>query len=589
MAAPAEIPPPRLRRSSRESAGDIPTVPTLSAQPSSSRLTFGLGTGEDSGMDPQHGATADKRILVVEDDAALRSALIDLLWMEGYNAVGVGDGRRALEELRQSSQPDLILLDLTLPVMDGWQFRMEQKRDPTLASIPVLVMSADDTAKAAAIDAELFLRKPVDPKKLLESVGGIMQAVDHGRAQSQRMAHSERMASLGVLASGIAHEINNPLTYVMMNMQFMGRELPDLLSARAEEAALTGNRRLAERVEAVTAALREAMEGAERIRRIVSDIRSFSRVTEERRTVLDLCTVLDSSIKIVFNEIRHRARLVREYREAPLVEANEGRLAQVFVNLLINAAQAITPGDADNNEIRVITRVLPNGYAVAEIVDSGCGMPPEVRRRIFEPFFTTKSRAEGTGLGLAVCHGIVTSMGGQVQVDSELGKGSTFRVVLPAVGDHGIIDARAEVLTTSVHPRSRLLVIDDEPTVLKAFQRMYEAQHDVVVAQSGKQALELLLTDGRFDAILCDVMMPNMTGMEFFEALQQQRPQLTPRVVFMSGAAFSDLGEFLGTVRVPLDAGHRFRRKPDTDSGEAGQGFRRCRTTFRSSRTPNPV
>ena len=215
------------------------------------------------------------------------------------------------------------------------------------------------------------------------------------------------MASLGTLAAGIAHEINNPLTYVMRT------------SSSSPRRCLTPR------------SCMTPLEGSERIRGIVSHMKTFSRAGDEHRTYVDPRSVLDSSIKVVMSEIGARARLVKDYGHVPLVLANPGQLGQVFLNLLLNAAHSIEEGNPQNNTIRVMTRAAPSGEIVVEISDTGRGIPAEVRHRIFNPFFTTKPLGIGTGLGLSICHGIVRGLQGTISVESELGSGTTFRITLP--------------------------------------------------------------------------------------------------------------------------------------------------------------
>jgi signal transduction histidine kinase len=230
---------------------------------------------------------------------------------------------------------------------------------------------------------------------------------------------SDRLAAVGTLAAGVAHEINNPLAFVLSNLSFLcgelhgvARELPHGRTAEMEEV------------------LREAMDGAHRVRQIVRDLRTFSRGDDEVATTVNLQAVLESAITMARGELKMRAQIVREYRDVPQVEGNEGRYGQVFLNLLINAAQAIAPGKPDQNEVRLVLREAGE-RVIIEVRDTGSGMSPEVRARIFDPFFTTKPVGEGTGLGLSICHGIITGFGGEITVESEEGRGSTFRVSLP--------------------------------------------------------------------------------------------------------------------------------------------------------------
>jgi signal transduction histidine kinase len=231
---------------------------------------------------------------------------------------------------------------------------------------------------------------------------------------------SDRMASLGTLAAGIAHEINNPLAYVAGNLEAMAESLS--FAKRSEGAA---------DCDELSAVVNDARDGAERVRKIVLGLRSFSRSEREQRVPLALADVLESAIRLTGNELRHRAQLVRELGPVPLVVADDGRLTQVFINLLVNAAHAIPEGHSDDNRITVRTRTDPRGRAVIEVEDTGKGMPPEVQARVFDPFFTTKDVGEGTGLGLSICHGIISGLGGQISIDSAPGHGTIVRVVLP--------------------------------------------------------------------------------------------------------------------------------------------------------------
>jgi signal transduction histidine kinase len=189
----------------------------------------------------------------------------------------------------------------------------------------------------------------------------------------------------------------------------------------------------------VLEALGESRAGCQRIRDIVLDLKTFSRGDEESRGPVNLHTVLDSCANIARGEIRHRAQLVKDYGELPPVHANESRLGQIFLNLIVNAAQAIPEADVKSHEIR-ITTTHEGEWVVVAVKDSGIGIPPENRARLFDPFFTTKPIGVGTGLGLSICHGIVLGMGGRIEVESEVGQGTTFRVFLP------VRAAEAEVL-----------------------------------------------------------------------------------------------------------------------------------------------
>ncbi|HEX7840820.1 MAG TPA: ATP-binding protein [Kofleriaceae bacterium] len=340
---------------------------------------------------------------------------------------------------------------------------------------------------------------------------------------------SDRMASLGTLAAGIAHEINNPLAYVTANLEVVAQSLGD-------KPAITSVEEHAE----LQAAIDDAREGAERVRKIVRGLRSFSRSEEEKRLPLALPDVLSAAIRLTSNELKHRAVLVREFGATPLVLADDGRLAQVFINLLINAAHAIPEGHTDANRITVRTRTDRDGRGVVEIEDTGKGMPPDVQARAFDPFFTTKEVGEGTGLGLSICHGIVSGLGGQIAIESTLGRGCLVRVVLPpAPGEVRPAEFPPPIISTIGSRRPRVMIVDDEPRVAQALERMLHGEYDLILMSCGAKALEHITAGARFDAIITDVMMPNMTGIELFDRLEAMVPDQAARVIFLTGGVFT--------------------------------------------------
>jgi two-component system, cell cycle sensor histidine kinase and response regulator CckA len=496
-----------------------------------------------------------RSLLVIEDDADIREALDGLLSMEGFRVTGCSNGREALDWLRMSPKPDLILLDLMMPVMDGWQFRVAQKDDPELATIPVLALSADSTAKAAAIDAEAYLKKPVDYDTLIATIDRLLVESEHRELQA-RLAQTDRLTSLGTLAVGVAHEINNPLAYVLLNLGYVVEELPKLLghSTRDEDGASRGGSSFDPREKEVILALEHAREGAERIRNTVRSLQTFSRPENETRAPLQLAHLLDATLPMVANEIRHRAHLVKDYGPVPDVVANEARLGQVFLNLLLNAVQALPEDHAETNEIQLVLRSPQPDRVLVEVRDNGIGIPQQVRGRIFEPFFTTKPVGIGTGLGLTICHGIVTSLGGTLTFDSEVGKGSTFRVELPAAVKTMGATAVARVSgEPPVQPkpatRGRILVVDDEPIVCFSLERLLSTEGEVVALTSARQALAAIEAGERFDVILCDLMMPEMDAPMLHEELRRIAPAQAERMVFITGGAFTVRArEFLESV-----------------------------------------
>jgi len=353
-------------------------------------------------------------------------------------------------------------------------------------------------------------------------------AIAAERAQMQtRLLLADRMSSLGTLAAGVAHEINNPLAYLITSLELIRKRLPEL----AGPARTLDN----ETAEWLRHQLDRAHEGAERVRLIVRGLKGFSRADDETMGIVDPRRVLDTSITLVSNEIRHRARLVKDYDTLPAVWANEARLGQVFLNLLINATQAIPAGATADNEIRVSGHTDSEGRAVIEVHDTGTGIEPAHLALVFDPFFTTKPLNEGTGLGLALCHAIVGSLDGQITVKTEPGGGSIFRVVLPGAGSAAPTSVPAAALAPATDPRGRLLFIDDEADLCEAIKEALEPSHDVIAITDVRAALELLASGQHFDLILCDMRMPEMTGLDFHTRLEADDAGQASRVVLMTG------------------------------------------------------
>nr|QKW93825.1 PAS domain-containing sensor histidine kinase [Vitiosangium cumulatum] len=347
------------------------------------------------------------------------------------------------------------------------------------------------------------------------------------RLLQTRLQMADRLASVGTLGAGVAHEINNPLAYMLVNLHLVSEGLERLKTSP-----------VARDVEPLHQVVRETVEGAERIASIVRDLKTFARGQQEDRLgPVEVSKAVELACKMADNVIKHRARLVTQFEPVPSVQGNESRLCQVFLNLLLNAAHAIPEGDAKEHEIRVVIRESGTGEVVVEVRDSGVGMTPEVQARIFDPFFTTKPVGEGTGLGLSICHGIIDSMGGRIAVESSPGKGSTFRVHLGVAG--APVEVKQEPVPAPAPGRARILVVDDEPYVTRALQRSLSPEHEVATVNGARAALKLMDQGSRFDLILCDVMMPGMTGMDLYAELNRSVPDQAQRVVFMTGGAFT--------------------------------------------------
>ncbi|MEW6430920.1 MAG: ATP-binding protein [Myxococcota bacterium] len=368
-------------------------------------------------------------------------------------------------------------------------------------------------------------------------VFGVVQDVSEQVRLSATLQLTERMASIGTLAAGVAHEINNPLSYVLSNLTMA---LQELRTVREVPGVDLGE---------LLAALEEAREGADRVKRIVADLRTFSRVDEQRRVPCDVAQVVTTALNMARNETRHRARVVTHFEPTGPVLANEARLGQVFLNLVLNAAQAIPDGHVDEHAITVTVRERGGAITVA-VKDTGSGISPENLPRIFDPFFSTKAVGEGTGLGLFIAQNIVRDLGGTLTVDSTPGVGTTFEVRLPAavVPWQGSSPSPPPVAT-----RTKLLVVDDEPLLLKALGRMLGRAHTLTLAGSGREALRLFEEGHRFEAVLCDMMMADVSGLDVWERLGAIEPSQRRCFIFMTGGTFTERARrFLEEKRPPV-------------------------------------
>jgi two-component system, cell cycle sensor histidine kinase and response regulator CckA len=399
---------------------------------------------------------------------------------------------------------------------------------------------------------------PVEVSARSADIGGDRLILAIVRDLSERselqanLLQADRMAAVGTLAAGVAHEINNPLAYAIANLDVLARRMPGTIDRLRASAQSVGPdeapalERLANDLVDASEMLAVAREGVDRVRSIVRDLKTFSRADDVALGPIDVHEVLDSSIGIALNEIRHRAQLSRDYGAVPLVEINESRLGQVFLNLLVNAAQAIPEGRAEAHTIRVRTSTDERGRAVIEVADDGVGIPRNLLNKVFDPFMTTKPVGEGTGLGLFVSRSIIKAAGGEITMESEVGKGTRVRLVLPPAPPRPARDPTLSGPPSSGFtpvPRARVLVIDDEPALGPAVRGLFAGEHDVVVAVSGREALARLVEDPDFDMILCDLMMPDLTGMDLFEEVKAIRPELGERFVFMTGGALTGRAE----------------------------------------------
>ncbi|HEY5946600.1 MAG TPA: ATP-binding protein [Kofleriaceae bacterium] len=341
------------------------------------------------------------------------------------------------------------------------------------------------------------------------------------KAIQRRLVESDRLAALGTLAAGVAHEINNPLTYAQLSAQRVARVLDTVTMPDEVRDMLRGH-------------LDDIHHGIKRVASITHSLHSFVSQEEDVPGAVDVEGVITRALKMVDNELRHAARLVLDISSVPPVIGNASRLEQVLVNVLINAIKARPPQASTPHEIRVALAQSTDRVTIT-VADTGSGMPAAVRNRIFDPFFTTRDIGHGMGLGLSVSKSIVEIYGGDIEVDSTEGAGTTVRIQLRKHRGLAIVPPPAERPTRTPHVSGlRILVVDDEPMICEILKRILRDEHDVMIATSGDDALHLLPTH-RFDLILCDVMMPGMNADDLYRRIATDHPGVERHIVFMSG------------------------------------------------------
>ncbi|MEO8706246.1 MAG: ATP-binding protein [Kofleriaceae bacterium] len=358
------------------------------------------------------------------------------------------------------------------------------------------------------------------------------------RELAEKLVEADRLTALGTLAAGVAHEINNPLTYAQLSLQRVERTLA--VAGLSDELRRTIRMQLA-----------DAHHGIDRVATITSSLRMFARPDDAPPGPIDVVAVATRAVEMVDNDLRHRARFEREIASVPHAIANASRLEQVIVNLLLNALQALQP---DAPDAKISLQISSgDGRVTIHVRDNGRGIPEAVRARVFDPFFTTKPIGEGMGLGLSVCKSIIEGFGGTIDIASAEGAGTAVTVALRA---HAATPAAEPPRAPAIARRRHILVVDDDLLVRRVLGRLVEEHHEVTLAENGAAALAAIQAHS-FDAILCDMMMPGLDGREVHRRIALERPGLERRIVFITGGTFGpELDRFLSTV------GNRCLTKP---------------------------
>lgn len=433
------------------------------------------------------------RILIADDDPFCLGMIELILKQSGHDVISATNGAEALQ-IARSEHPELIITDALMPVMDGFELCRQCKADQSIDKIPLIICSSDytepqDQKLGLELGACRYLLKPASPESLNEAISELLgkeasentaeemklddemrllrnynevlfnkleakmdelkrNAAEHKKSEDTlknmqaQIIQQEKMASIGQLAAGVAHEINNPMGFITSNLTSLGKyaERLDTYIAALQQSicSCSGHQDLGELdtlrqklkvdyiISDMTQLIEESLDGANRVRRIVQDLKSFSRLDQAEETRINLNDCLETTINIAWNELKYIATLERQFGDIPELICNPQQLNQVFLNLLVNAAQAM-----EQHGVITVRTWADNDSVFVSVSDTGRGMSREVKEKIFDPFFTTKAAGKGTGLGLSISAEIIRKHNGEITVESEPGKGTTFTVRLP--------------------------------------------------------------------------------------------------------------------------------------------------------------
>jgi len=399
-------------------------------------------------------------------------------------------------------------------------------------------------------EARPFRKLDLDKAAVLASQ--ILLALENARLVRQ-IATTQQLTTIGHVSSSVVHEINNPISYVLASETHLRERLGDLRAvcdaiARGDDLTAIQNafdRAGGHRVlDELTQATDDIRDGAVRVRDIMRDLRSLARNRDSRPVVFELAGAIRSAMRVVAAELRHKATVVTDLADGIMISGSPGRLSQVFVNLLVNAGEAMGPNGP--HAIQITAR-SDGATATIQVRDDGPGIAPEHLPRVFESFFTTK-RSTASGLGLAISRDIVRLMGGEINIESHVGTGTTVTIMMPCLPPAEIAVAPAPQPAPSLQP-FKILFVDDERTILRGYRRRFARAHEVVIAESGAEALRVLGDRTDFDLVVCDLSMPDVNGMDVYHWVRAHAPALAARFVFATGGASQrDLERFLHGV-----------------------------------------
>lgn len=499
-----------------------------------------FGSGTTSGLtavDQARGghAGAVRAVIAASTGSALEVAIRAI----GYSSAQCAPNATATAAAIDRLQPHVVFVDAGAPEAAIVVARViAEPVHPPIIVVERIVTAAPpdgDAWLAAGADDHLTGDQltPTIVRRAVES------AIARGRARELRLrlGQADRLSAIATLAAGVAHEVNNPASYVLMNMRTCRDHLDDLRRELVDLSAGDGTPSpFAPIFDEMREMFEDNMRGVERIVSIVQSLRAFARPEPDEIMPCDLAAICRDVHELVSSQLRHRAKVTFDLQTVPPVAADGRKLSQVVINLLVNAADAIPLGELDDHEIRV--RLASRGPKVELTVsDTGAPISPAHRERIFEPFFTSRPSSNASGLGLATVRAIVERFGGRITVESGPNTGTAFVVTLPT--DERPKASAAAGAASTASPRARVMIIDDEVALTSALRRQLRSHHDITVMNDGAKALAAVLRDD-YDVILCDVMMPGTDGIVVLENLRKTRPDLVPRLVLMTAGVFTD-------------------------------------------------
>ena len=501
-------------------------------------VTVGATSGLTAVDRARHGSAAAVRVLTVAERGSAIEQVVDAI---GYLDHWCAPAPAEVIALVDQRLPHAVLLDTTAATADDvLRALIERQQHPPVIAIDRARGPRGDGDRWLAAGADDYLSidqlTPAIVRRTVES------SIARGRARElrQRVSELDRLGAIATLAAGVAHEVNNPAAYVLMNLTTCREHVAALRAQLPYDglpAGLTAER--AAILDEMTEMFDDNIRGLERIVAIVQALRAFARPEPDKIEPVDLEAVCREVHDLLGSQLRHRARVVLDLAPVPMVDADARKLGQVVINLLVAAAEAI-PTDEPDHEIRVTLRAA-DGCVRLSVADTGRALQPDERDRVFEPFFAARSRQALGGLGLATVRTLVERLGGRVTVDVGPRGGAEFVITLPARAEAAVA---VPVAAPAPRTRARVLIIDDEVALTRAMHRQLRGQHDVTIENDARSAMQRVLGED-YDVILCDVMMPGTDGLGFLEALRGTRPALVARLVLMTAGITDPIRELV--------------------------------------------